>query len=121
MYENIFIFEQNFCCLVTEKILTYRASYEEVKLLDDNNLRWTDFCKNNLNDLKNKKKNDIGDKLVLRLMLIILGCLTVGLTPLMTDVVLVYLEYIVGITMAFIGTISILVLWRANSNVRRVL
>lgn len=97
---------------MTEKILSYRASLDDVQVLDENNLRFVDFCKRGLDDLRRKRKDDLSDKVVLRLLLIILGSVVVGLTPLMSDVVLIVLEYIVGTVMVIIGTLSLVLLWR---------
>ena len=97
---------------MTEKILTYRASYDDIRVLDENKLRFVDFVKRGLDDLRRKHKDDISDKIVLRLLLIILGCVTVGLTPLMMDLFLVLLEYVVGTVMICIGTLSLVLLWR---------
>jgi len=102
---------------VTEKILTYRASYDEVQLLDVNNIRFVDFCKKGFKELENNKKDDIFDKIVLRMLLIVIGGIVVGLTPLISNIAIIMLEYIVGISMVFIGSISMVFLWRNNRNV----
>jgi len=118
---NLLVPERVILAFVTEKILTYRASYDDLHLLDENNLRFTDFCRQGFNSLKNKDKQDINDKVVLRLLLIVLGGVAVGLTPLISNLVIVMLEYCVGITMVLVGTISLVLLWRNERNARRIL
>jgi hypothetical protein len=60
--------------VVTEKILTYRATNEDVELLDKNNLRFTDFCKKGFNRLKNGTKQEYFDRVLLRMLVVIFGC-----------------------------------------------
>lgn len=104
-----------------DKWLNFKPTSQELLILDEHNVRWSEFCHGNINRLKEGKqlsKNDLFDKIVLRTILIMLGCLIVGFTPLLDDVILVMFEYMVGITMVLIGSISMLVLWRENARSR---
>jgi len=97
---------------MTGDMLTFRPTLEEKHILDRNNIRWTEFCRKNIATLNNNVKEDIWDKIVARMILIVLGGLIFALSPLMGDIVLVMLEYMVGTSMVLIGTISTIFLWR---------
>jgi len=108
---------------MAENPLSFRPTNEELVVLDEHNVRWSEFCRGNINRLKEGKqlsRNDLFDKIVLRTILIMLGCLIVCFTPLLNDIILIMFEYMVGITMVFIGTISMIFLWRDNYSRKRV-
>jgi len=63
---------------------------------------------------------DMDSKIINRALLIIMGCLIFALSPLLNDVFLVMLEYIVGTSMVFIGSISMVFLlkkYRKNKKI----
>lgn len=91
-------------------VLSYRPSIEERKILDHHNVKWKEFCRHNIYNL-GKRDDEFMDKIVIRMILIILGCLVVGLSHLLNDPLLIMFEYIVGISMVFIGSISTVFLW----------
>ena len=95
-------------------MLTFRPTLEEQKILDSHNVRWTSFCRENIQKLNKDNKQDLWDKIVLRMLLIVLGALIFAFSPLLEDVILVTLEYFVGTTMVLIGTLSMLFLWKGK-------
>jgi len=103
------------------KQLPFLATDEEVAILDEHNIRWSAFCHGNINKLKQNKsdRNDLFDKIVLRTILILMGCLIAGLTPLLNDVILVMFEYMIAIAMVLVGTISMIFLLRDTRGRRR--
>jgi hypothetical protein len=69
------------------KQLLYRASDEEVIFLEENNLSWTDVCREALNMKRNIVKNDMKEKkrktlraVSIDLMIFFIGVLFLGLT-----------------------------------------
>ena len=60
--------------------------------------------------LKNKNKDELFDKVISRLVLIVIGALVAGLSPLMNDLVLTTIEFALGLVMVIIGTFSLIYL-----------
>ena len=91
-------------------VLGYRPTPNEKMILDKNNIRWNDFCRANIQNLEKDNKDTLFDKVILRMIIIALGCLIFAFSPLLNDIVLVMLEYLIGTTMVFIGVISLIMM-----------
>lgn len=95
---------------------------EEQMLLDRNNMTFGKFCDWSFEMLKNKdKKNkDVSDKIILRIMLILLGLLVFTFGSLLNNIILIMLEQIIGIFMVFVGSVSMILLLRANRKIKKI-
>jgi hypothetical protein len=107
--------------ILVADVLSYRPTMDELVILDENKIRWTDFCRKNIANLKNDTKTEVMDKLILRALLIALGGIIFAFSPLLNDIVLIMIEIMIGIALVFIGTLSILILWRDTYKQRRIL
>jgi len=95
---------------VSEKTLTYRASSEELAIFDRYNIKWSDFCRENIKRLKHKDRDMYYDKLIVRMVLIALGCSIFATSTLYNNFLIILLEWVIGITMVFIGSLSTILL-----------
>ena len=94
-------------------VLSFRPTNEEKTLLDKKNIRWTDFCRKNIMDLKIHTKEDLVDKVIIRVSCILLGCLIFVMSfTLLNDVILVIVNYIIAASMVIVGTAGIIFLRR---------
>lgn len=93
-----------------EKNLGYRASAEEVATLDRHNISWSPFCRENIKRLRHKDRDEYFDKLIIRMVLIALGCLIFATSTLYNNFLIIVIEWVISITMVFIGSLSTLLL-----------
>ena len=103
-------------------MLTFAPNDTEKMILDRHNIRWSEFCHTKIKELDMEVDivKDMDSKIINRALLIIMGCLIFALSPLLNDVFLVMLEYIVGTSMVFIGSISMVFLlkkYRKNKKI----
>jgi len=93
------------------------TSPEEDALLDRYNISWSKFCHQKIMELKGIDKDELFEKIVLRAILIAVGGLIFALSPLLNDIVLVVVEYVIGTTMILTGSISMIFLWKRQRGV----
>lgn len=108
--------------MVTKQLL-FKPSVEELIVLDENNIRWSTFCHENIkrlgqkgDELLLKKKSELQDKIILRIILVAMGCFIFAFSPLLNDIFLVIIEYVIGGVMVVGGSISLVLMWRKEKD-----
>ena len=104
---------------MAEKQLLFKPTTEELVTLDRNNIRWSDFCHKNIINLNNKKRDDIMDKIISRMLLVVVGCLIFALSPLLNDIFLIIIEWIIGTIMVIVGSVSTIYLYLQQRKSKR--
>jgi len=99
--------------------LLFKPSAEEVAILDENNIKWSDFCHENIRRIGSKKKQELLDKIAFRMVLIGIGGLLFALAPLFNDVWIILFEWLLGLSLAVVGMISLIYLALERYNGRR--
>ena len=93
-------------------VLSFRPTLEEKTLLDRKNIRWSEFCRKNIQELMIHTKQDLYDKIIIRVACILLGCLIFLFSYLLNDIILIICNYVIAATMAITGTAGIILLRR---------
>ena len=99
------------------KVKSYRLSEKELRILDKYDIEWNEFCKKNIEKL-DKVDDTLLDRIALRILLIAIGATIYCLSPLLNDIVLIYIEYIISSILILIGSVSLFVMWR-KTNARK--
>ena len=92
--------------------LVFRPNNEDQQIIDEYNINsWTDFCRENLQNLKTKNRNELVDYISNKLLLIIVGLIPLALSFLILDPVFIIICYIAATTAISIGFAQILWRW----------
>ena len=93
--------------------LGFRPTREEREILDYNNIKWSEFCHRNIESLSKKRNDELFERIALRMVLIGLGATIFCLSPLLNDVFLLIIEFVISSVLLLIGSISLFVMyWR---------
>jgi len=93
-----------------ETFYGFKATPEEVAILDRYGIKWSEFCHSNIGKLKKRDRDEFFDKLIIRMLLIAMGGFIFATSTLSNNIFIILVEYVIGLTMVFIGTLSIIVL-----------
>lgn len=97
-------------------VLSYRPSNAEKVILDENNIRWNDFCRNNIKELKINNKHEIQEKIILRAILILIGLMIAVTSIGFGNFILFMIEFLIGGSLVVIGSLSILKMYREKQH-----
>jgi hypothetical protein len=105
---------------VSEERFTFRPTAEEQIILDEQNVRWSEFCHQKIKELKEKDtetiyiKKDMFFNHVLSRLVAILICIFIPLIShiFSSDPVILMVEYLVSITILTISVYSLLIIMK---------
>ena len=91
--------------------MTYRATVQDVELLDKHGLRFTDFCKVGFKRLQKDDRKELSDRIMLRMIIMVLGMLTFIFASFVSDPLIIVAEMSFGLFLVALGAFSIFMLW----------
>ncbi len=92
--------------------LSFEPTDNELDYIQDNNISWSAFAHKSLQKAMDGKKQDLKDKIESKLIIILIGIMCMIFTFVIADLFVLIITSICGVVAIFIGTFSILRLYK---------
>jgi len=93
---------------IIERQKIFKPNSNDQRIIDEQGINWTSFCRENLKRLDNKKRTELVDYIGNRMVLIIVGLLLLSFTFMISNIFYIVVTYIASSVVITIGFISII-------------